>query len=62
MNCCWEVETIFVNISEKTQYFENILGYESKGQVLLIIEKNQSAKISCFCPLKGHSKHSKFMV
>jgi len=32
--------------------FENILGGYSRAYVLLIHEKNQSSKISCYCPFK----------
>jgi len=34
---------------------ENILGYYSRGQVLSIHAKNQTQKISCYCPFKSPS-------
>ena len=38
--------------SEKATDDRNILGCESRDQVLQIYEKNQRLKISCYCPFK----------
>ena len=45
---------IFLWISSQNKNdFENILGYYSRGQVLSIHAKNQTSKISCYCPFNG---------
>jgi len=44
-------QTCLVNTTSKTQHMrKKLLGCESGDQVLLIHEKNQSSKISCYSP------------
>ena len=43
-------------LKEKVTDDRNILGCESRDQVLQIYEKNQRLKISCYCPIEGWLK------
>ncbi len=46
-------------LGENQNIFEDILGCESRKQVLWIHEKNQTSKISCYCPFKAFINHIK---